>query len=91
VDDILFIAQDNNPAAQDVPCYLTSEGQGDSRPNGYRNKHKRYSADRVRVSTPIFLQNKNQHHQNHSDWVRVSTPSFSRDKSFAQNKSSTSK
>jgi len=40
--DIVSIAQDNNSAAfaAEVLCCLTSEGE--SRPTGYRNKHRRY-------------------------------------------------
>jgi len=55
VSDILSVAQDNAPAAiTDAPCYLTGKRQGDSRSNGYRNKHRRYSADRVRFPRQIL-------------------------------------
>jgi len=40
---------------------LTGEGQSDSRSNGYRNKHRRYSADQVRVYTPNFAAYNNGH------------------------------
>jgi len=53
LQDIVSIAQENAPAAIkiDAPCYVTgNSGQGDyPRPSdcGPRNKHRRYSADRV--------------------------------------------
>jgi len=52
--EIVSIAQENAPAADiDGPCYLTGEGQGDyPRTNSYRNKHRRYSADRVAYVLP---------------------------------------
>jgi len=47
--DIVSIAQENAPAAVkiDAPCNVTGDpGQGDyPRPNDYRNKQRRYSAD----------------------------------------------
>jgi len=61
--DIVSIAQEKAPAAAkiDVPCYVTGDlGQGDyPRPNDYRNKHRRYSADRVRASQTNFPPGRN--------------------------------
>jgi len=51
--DIVSIAQETAPAAViDAPFYVTGDpGQGDyPRPNDYKNKHRRYSVDRVRAS-----------------------------------------
>jgi len=78
--DIVSIAQKNAPAAAkiDAPCYLTgNQGQGDyQRPNNYRNKHKRYSADRVRASQTNFPPDRNNGRMQNS---------YSRSNSFAQN------
>jgi len=75
LDEIVSIAQENAIAAE-KPSYLTGEGQGDyPRPNGYKNKHRRYSADRVRASPTNFLSDRNSSRTQNS---------FSRNKNFAQ-------
>jgi len=53
---LVSMAQENAPAADmGPPCYLTGKKQRDyPRPNGYRNRHRRYLADRVRVPQRIF-------------------------------------
>jgi len=79
LEDIVSIAQENAPAAvrTDTPCYVTGEGQGYySRPNGFRNKHMRYSADRIRASPKNFLSGRNHGRMKNS---------YSRNESFAQN------
>jgi len=59
VEEILSIAQENAPAADiDTPCYITGEGQGDYT-GGFRNKHRRYSTDRIRASQANFESGRN--------------------------------
>jgi len=55
------IAQENAPATDiNLPCYLTDEEQRDyPRPNGNRNRHRRYMANRVRASPTNFSLEKN--------------------------------
>jgi len=78
--DIVSIAQENAPAAEkmDAPCYVTgNQGQGDyPRPNNYRNKHRRYSADQVRASPTNFSPGRNNGRTQNS---------YSRSNIFAQN------
>jgi len=77
--ELVSIAQENAPAATniDVNCYVTGEGQGDyPRPNGYRNKHRRYSADRVRASPTNFWSGRNKDRTQNF---------YSRNESFEQN------
>jgi len=76
--EIVSIAQENAPGADiNAPGYLTGEGQGDCpRPNGYRNKHRRYSTDRVRASPSNFSTN---------NIVYKTQNSCPKNKSFAQN------
>jgi len=79
LQDIVSIAQENAPAAAniDVPCYVTGVGQGDyPRPICYRNKHRRYSAYRIRASPTNFSSSKNNDRMQNS---------YSRNESFAQN------
>jgi len=82
LQDIVSIVQKNAPAATgiDSPCYVTGniEQSDYSRPSDCapRNKHRSYSADRVRASQTNFLSDSNNRRMENS---------YSGGKSFAQN------